>query len=219
MGNFSKFLFMKKTVYSACFILVSFLVTFCCRDESEETARYELSPEELNLLPYQYGEKINFLHSMGYSFDFTVTEERLEWKKYYDFCEWNCCGNDYFSYQTKTIILESAYPRFHIEFSQGGSRYHDYIPFALNMEMNYSYFTQFPYDSLAVFINDSLSQTSFFDSLVLHDNLFYDVVKRDFEFYRPEEDSTLLLPGSVYLNSLGLLQIEMTNNESFTLNQ
>ena len=78
------------------------IVSSCCREDSMETARYELTSDELALLPYFNGQKINFVHSNGYSFDFNVIEDKIEWKEYHDFCEWNCCGNDYFSYQVKT---------------------------------------------------------------------------------------------------------------------
>lgn len=201
-------------------ILVLCVITSaCCREDSIETARYELTSNELALLPYQYGEKINFIHSNGYSFDFSVILDKLEWREYHEFCEWHCCGNDYFSYQVKTAILESTYPRFHIEFSLGGTRFSDYFPQVLNIEINNSHFMQIPYDSLANFICDTLTNVKYYDSIFLENKMYFNVIRKDFDNHNFITDSSVLVPMSIYLNNLGLIQLEMSNHETFTLNR
>ncbi|PIF05886.1 MAG: hypothetical protein CSA36_04325 [Draconibacterium sp.] len=183
-----------------------------------ETARYELTNDELELLPYTKGEKINFIHSNGYAFDFNVTENKIEWKEHHNFCEWNCCGNDYFSYQVKTTILESTYPKFHIEFSLGGTRLNDYYPQTLNMEINHSYFIKFPYDTLTNFICNSATKTIYYDSIALNNQMYYEVIMKNFDSHNFISDSSVLVPMSVYFNNLGMIQLEMSNHETYTIN-
>ncbi len=193
------------------------LLSSCCREDSIEVARYELGAQELALLPYSNGQKVSFVHSNGYAFDFNVIEDRIEWEQHHAFCEWNCCGNEYYSYQMKTTILESTYPKFHIEFSLGGARFREYIPQTLNIEINNRHFIQFPYDTLSNFICDSITQTIYYDSISLNNQMYYKVFMRKFE--SNVSDSSLLEPMSVYFNNLGLIQLEMSNHETYTINK
>ncbi len=199
-------------------LMLCLLISSCCREDSVETARYGLKAEELALIPYQNGEKKNFVHSNGYSFDLNVIEDTLEWKEYHSFCEWNCCGNDYFSYQVKTSILESTYPRFHIELSLGGTKFSDYYPQVLSVEINNRHFIQFPYDTLANFICDSITKAVYYDSISLNNKMYYEVVKRDFDRHNFINDSSVLVPMSMYLNHLGIIQLKMSNYETYTRN-
>lgn len=207
---------MQKVLMTGFFLL---LLSSCCTEEPVETARFELSAHEQALLPYQVGEKIGFVHSNGFSFDFTVTDSRLEWKKYVNFCEWNCCGNDYFSYQVKTAVLESAYPNLHIELSLGGTRFSEYESNVLTIEINYRQLVQFPYDSLVVFRCDSLTKTEYYDSVLLNNRMYYDVVSKEPESHFLSPDSSAFMLKSVYFNKLGLIQLEMSTNETFTISR
>lgn len=200
-------------------LLITLFIASCCTDESVETARYELSTAELSLIPYKSGEKISFVHSNGYTFDFKVIEDTTQWMQYFDFCEWNCCGQDYFSYQVKTAVLESVYPKFQFEFSLGTSIYSEYSPGILNIQLNYSRSVQFPYDSSATIICDTLSKTVFHDSIYLNDKLFFNVFEKDFETYNYFSDSSVLSPKTLYYNNQGLIQFKMSNNETYTINK
>ncbi len=199
-------------------LILLLIVSSCCMKESIEIARYELTADELELLPYTNEEKINFIHSNGYTFDFNVTENKVEWKEHHGFCEWNCCGNDYFSYQLKTTVLESSYPKFHVEFSLGGSTFGDYSPQVLNMRINHRHFIQFPYDSLAHFICDSVTKTVYYDSISLNNQMYYKVVMKKFDSHYVVNDSSALEPKSIYFNNLGMIQLEMSNYETYTIN-
>lgn len=199
-------------------IILLLLLSSCCREKSIETARYKLTSDELALLPYTKGETINFIHSNGYSFDFKVVKDSIEWRVYQDFCEWNCCGNDYFSYQVKSTILESSYPKFHIEFSLGGTRFSEYYPQILSIEINNRHFINFPYDASTNFICDSETKTIYYDSITLNKKMYYKVFKKDFDDHYYLNDSTVLVPMSVFFNKSGLIQLEMSNNETYTIN-
>ncbi|MDR2009390.1 MAG: hypothetical protein LBQ22_02785 [Bacteroidales bacterium] len=198
-------------------ILVGLIISGCCRKDSVEIARYELSSDELKIIPYELGEKINFIHSNGYSFDFNVVEDKIEWKEYHDFCEYNCCGQDYFSYQVRTTIIESSYPRFNIELSLGGSRIYEYIPKSLNIEINYDYFARLPYNDSMNFICDSTTNTTFFETIILNGKSYTNVTKKllDTQYII---DTQILMPKAIYYNELGIIQIETTNNETYTIN-
>ena len=104
------------------------LLTSCCNEDNVEVARYELTQYELELIPYTLGQKVVFEHSNGYEFNAYVEEIATEWQQYFDFCEWNCCGQDYFSYQTKRVFLVSSYPNLRMRFRLNESIYSDYTP-------------------------------------------------------------------------------------------
>lgn len=198
-------------------LIVGLILSSCCREEAIETARYALKTEELGLIPYQKGEETNFIHSNGYLFGLKVVEDRLEWNEYRDFCEWSCCGIDYFSYQVKTLILESTYPKFQIEMSLGGTSFNEYDPNVLNIKLNNRHHIQFPYDISSNLISDSVSNILFYESIVLNNKEFDNVFMRQFDFFNI--DSTVLVPKSMYFNDLGIVQIEMSNDETYTLHK
>jgi hypothetical protein len=198
--------------------VVFLMISSCCRQDPVETARYELSDIELELIPYSYGQQINFIHSNGYTFQFSVTEDKLEWNEYYRFCEWNCCGQDYFSYQVKTTRLESVYPNLIIELSLGGIRFSDYIPMFLNLNINNRHFISMQYDSTSNFICDSVNKVMCYDSILIHDKSYTNVIEKYFDSHYFIQDSTVLIPESILYNKLGLLQIKMSNDETFSLN-
>lgn len=194
-----------------------FALTSCCTEESVETARYQLSGNELELIPYENGQKIGFVHSNGYEFDFTVTEDKLEWQVYQEFCEWNCCGLDYYSYEVRTTKLASAYPDLTIEMSIGSYSY-GYYPSFFNLNINNRHFLSIQYDSLANFICNSSSGVICFDTVSIQNEIYTDVIEKKFDIHYFIEDSTILVPESILYNSLGLLQIKMSNAETFSIN-
>ncbi len=196
-------------------LLISILIS-SCRHKSIETARYELSEKELSLLPYQYGDSINFIHSNGYSFYFVVTEDILEWKKEYEFCEWfGTCR--YSSYQVKSLVLKSNYPRMNLDISIGGTDEY-YLLQTLNIDLNYDYNIQFPYDSLTNFICDSSTATIYYDSLLLNNKMYHNVYSGNIDRQRFINDSSIIVPQTMFINNFGIIQIKMSNNETYTIN-
>ena len=200
------------------FLIVLFFFSSCCRKDSTETARYALSQEELLMIPYEQGQKISFKHSGGYAFDFSVTEDRLEWRQFFEFCEWNCCGEDYFSYQTRNTVLESAYPNLRITLSLGGTSYSEYVPLVLTLDINSRHSLSMPYDTSYRFICDPWTKAVFYDTLMVNDKLYTGVLMKPFDIHSFITDSTVLIPASVLYNYQGLIQITMTNDETYMLN-
>lgn len=194
--------------------LMSLIVASCC-DDPVETARFELSQAEQYLIPYSQNQKIRFVHSNGHEFDFEVKSENLSWQEHHDFCEWGCCGKEFFSFQVKTVNLEAEYPLIGISLSVGGDQWFEYYPDVLIVQLNRNSLSM-PYDNNVNFICDTLSNTEYFDSLLLGTQMFYKVYAKNFDS-NYFADTTVLNAKTLYYNSTGILQIKMTNDETFTI--
>ena len=195
-------------------IMIVFLAWSCC-DDPVEIARFELTESEKSLIPYNLGENHSFIHTNNFEFDFKVIENKLEWHEHHDFCEWFCCGKEYFSYQTKKVILKSDYPIMEIAMILGGNDWGDYYPGTLNFTLNNGYSTAFAYNNFG-FICDSISKTEHFDSLLVGNLYYHNVYKKHFEFWEGT-DTSALAPSYLLFNEIGLLQIYFNNDESFTI--
>uniref|UniRef100_UPI0032180104 hypothetical protein n=1 Tax=uncultured Draconibacterium sp. TaxID=1573823 RepID=UPI0032180104 len=195
-----------------------FIFSSCCNEDSIETARYELSPEELELIPYQIGQQISFKHSKGYTFSFETIQDKVEWKEFHDFCERNCGGQDYFSYQVKNTQIQSSYPKLTVDFSLGETEHGDYNPMVLNININRRHFISLPYDSLGNISCDETTNTIYHDSIVLNNVYYYDVLEKPFDSHYFIQDTSILIPESILYNDYGLIQIKMSNNEAYSIN-
>ncbi len=204
---------MKKILF---IVLILGVFLSSCRDKSVEIARFELSEAEKNLVPYHSGQQVNFIHSNGYEFSFNVTEEKLEWFKHVDFCEWGCRNQDYYSYQVKTVILESTYPVLRLRFCIGGDAWQEYYSDVLNFDINQRNFLSMPFDSNAQFICDSLTGIIAYDTVLIGTTKYFNVFEKSF-YSSYFVDSTVLAPKSIFYNSQGLLQIKMSNDETYSI--
>lgn len=194
-----------------------FVITSCCREDSVETARYELTEGELQLIPYEFGQKINFIHSNGYEFDFTVTQDTMEWRTYSPFCEGNCCGLDYISYQVRTTEMESSYPALKLKMTVGEFGYDENYPKFFSLDINHRHFLSIQYDSMGSFICNNDQEVLCHDTISIQNEIFTMVVEKYFDSHYFIDDSTILVPGSALYNNLGLLQIKMSNDETFSI--
>jgi len=206
--------YLKETKIGVIIFLSLLLFNACCFKKPNETARYALSEKELNLIPYEINDVVYFEHSGGYLFEFEVVEDLIEWRKYTEFCEWNCCGQDYFSYETKKTTLISFYPKFEIHLLLGENHF-DYTPNTLTIDINSRHYFIMNYDSLAeIQIIDNMI---LHDSLILNDVVFKNVIEKPIEYLTYTNDSIELMPQSILYNQFGLLQIKMNNDETFTI--
>ncbi len=197
-------------------ILILGAVLYSCKDHPVEIARFELGEAEQNLVPYHSGQQIDFIHSNGYEFTFNVTQESLEWFKHFDFCEWGCRNQEYFSYQVKTVIMESDYPVLSLRFCVGGDAWQEYYDNVLNFDINQRHFISMPYNSQAEFICDTLTGIVVYDTVLIGTTEYYNVYEKAFDssFFI---DSTNMAPKSILYNSQGLLQIKMSNDETYSV--
>jgi hypothetical protein len=196
------------------FALIPLFIVSCC-DDPVEIARFELNQAEKDLIPYSLNQKITFIHSNGYEFDFEVNNEAISWLEHHDFCEWSCCGKEYFSFQQKKVDLESAYPIINISMYVGGDLWGEYYPDVLFVQFNRNSLS-LPYNNETEFICDTLTKTEYFDSLFVGNKMCYEVYLKKFDF-NYFADTSVLNAESLYYNSTGILQIKMTNDETFTI--
>jgi hypothetical protein len=204
-------------VFHLALVIILIALSSCCREEPIETASYPLTDKELSLIPYDLGDYIRFNHSNGYEFSFYVSENKVEWKEYHEFCEWFCCPAYYFSYQTKITKLEAAYPKLIIELSLGAPNFGNYSPGQLNVSLNYRHSASLVYDSNMIFNADSLMKSFYYESIEINNRLFTNVIEKYFDTHQFVQDTSILLPKSILYNELGLLQIKMSNNEKYSI--
>lgn len=73
------------------------------------------------------------------------------------------------------------------------------------------------YDSLSNFICDGNNAVCY-DSILIHEKLYTNVIEKNFDNHYFIQDSAVLIPESILYNNLGLLQIKMSNDETFSIN-
>lgn len=196
-------------------VILSIIMVSCC-DDPVEIARFELKTGEKELIPYVLNDKITFVHSNGYEFDFSVKTADLKWLEHHDFCEWGCCGKEYFSYQVKTVELESSYPLINISLNLGCDYWNEYYPKVMSVALNRNSLSLI-YDNDFKFVCDTITKAERYDSLLIGNILYYNVIEKKFSgnYFA---DSTVLAPQFLFYNSSsGILQIKMTNEETFTI--
>src|SRR6478752_3963876 len=105
-------------------LLTVFLaLSSCWSPDYVEDARVGLDIGTQQLIPYQKDQKINFIHSKGYAFDFTVAQSDLLWDLH-DNQYGGCIPTPslprtihYTTYQSKTVTIQSEYPNIGIRLS------------------------------------------------------------------------------------------------------
>jgi hypothetical protein len=207
---------MNKLILISFFLVVLF--ASCCRDKTYiETGKYPLSDAEQQLIPYELGDSIAFKHSNGYEFYLKVTQNSVQWIHNSDFCEWSCCNQDYYTTQEKTTVLESSYPDLTFTL-QVTTVPNDYYGQCFSIGFNQMYNAYFGYDSLLNFTIDSIN-AFWYDSVVINNSIYTCVIEQYFYCDRFITDSALIRPKSLFYNDHGLLQLKMTNNETYSINE
>lgn len=190
----------------------------CCNEDPVETDRFELTEEEISIIPYKQGDLLSFKHSNGYTFDIAVEESVVSWEKHHDFCEWFCCPPTYISVQTARAKLVSTYPKltFDIAVEGNNSYYSDYK--GLNITLNNKHQTTIPYSIEYNFETDSVNKSYFYELMEINGSDYQNVVEKHFDSHYYINDTTLLLPKAVFYNKqFGLLMLKMSNNETYSL--
>lgn len=147
-----------------------------------------------------------------------ITEKTTEWKEYHAFCESNCCGQDYYSYQTNIAVLNSGNPTFGIYIRQGElyGYSNSYFPGTISIQVIGNGRTQFLYDSLANFTCDTLVVCH--DSLELRNKRYYNVLEKELgNTFAQNDTNTVYIKSILYNKEYGLLQLKSSNNETYTI--
>lgn len=191
------------------------LLSSCCNEEPVETNRFALSMMQTQLLPYQQGSEIEFEHSSGFAFAFRVTEINDQWVEQRDHCGHRCCGGSYVTTQYREVNLRSTYPEIDLNLGIQALGNDFSGPAAIQLTFHRHHQTELPYAGTEGYIC-SENFVVCFDSLALNDQMFYTVFKVDFSV-QPDPGNQGLAPRSVYYNELGIVHLDMTNDDSFTI--
>jgi hypothetical protein len=209
------------------FLSLLIVVLFYSCDKSIETSRVYLTDFEKGFMPYSQGQKLGFVHSNGYSFDFTVTKVDYSFgrafevpRTYFDFS----AGN-YIAYQTKSITMVSTYPKLKMEIELGElttikdstindvlkNTYTDSIK-TLRISLN-NYYTGIKYNKVGTFDSNDRKK-SIHDSIIVGTKKYFNVIELEFDYISDSIDTS---PKSILCNSNGVLQIKLCNNDTFSI--
>ncbi|WP_456376487.1 hypothetical protein [Lutibacter sp.] len=199
--------------YLITYLIILSAFPTCCNDEAIETEKISLSENEIQLIPYSLNQNINFQHSNGFTFNFVVTQDTYNWNSD-NYCD-DCCGGEYTSYQERYVSLESEYPEFNILLSLNSLQDIEFEEKSLNIQIN-RYHSSLKYDSSAKFICETIIC---YDEIVINDNTYFNVIECELENKYDTNNSINLYPQKVlYNNDFGIIQIKMSNNETYSLN-
>lgn len=193
-------------------ILLSAFPT-CCNEDPVETEKIYLSESENQLIPYTLNQTINFKHSNGFTFDFIVNQDNYVWNSDY-YCD-HCCGGEYTSYQERVVSLQSKYPEFNILLSLNSLQYIETEEKSMHVQIN-RFNSSLTYDNNAKFICESIICH---DTIVINNNTYFNVVACELKNIYETDEAINLYPQKVLYNSdFGIIQIKMSNNETYSLN-
>jgi len=210
------------------FLSLLIVVSFYSCDKSIETSRVYLTDFEKGFMPYFQGQKLGFVHSNGYSFDFTVNDVKTSFGRQYDEPKpyFDFSGN-YIAYQTKLLKMSSIYPRLTLEVKLGYLNSNASIHDSIAGTFNYIYTDSIK--TLSINLNnqsiylDYLKNGNFiinpdnevhYDSMNINGKKYFNVIESEFYYQIDSLGGSLK---SVVCNSKGLLQIKLRNNETFSI--
>lgn len=174
----------------AILVLSLSVFMFSCR-KGVETARYPLTEEQLNFIPYQQGQSVNFIHSGGHTFDFEVISLERFWLK----TETEHPGENYASYETLEVKLESTEPDLQCKLTINPYPFYS----GFTCEINYFHF-----------IMGSLTEP-IYDSLQMQGKIFKNV----FVMADTNPTTNIEIDSVYYTISEGIIKIGMTNDEAY----
>lgn len=176
-------------------IIVFLLLSSCCK-EGIEINKYVLSENEKACIPYFNNETIGFSHTNGFEFDLNVTSRRTELRK----TDIHHCGDNYSTYEILTAELFSTIPELFINVEIAAKEFNPHMTISIN---KYN------------FIVDITSKPDI-DTLTINGNKFNNIYQADYHTF----DTLIIQPKQVLYNKeVGIIQIIMTNNETFTVDK
>lgn len=178
------------------FPFIALLFLSSCIPEGQETGRYELTNEEELTIPYLAGETIVFRHSNGFEFDLKVISKDNQFQK----SVMHHAGDDYFTYESQTAILESSVPELTINLTVFPLAYKPFMSVKIN---NY-------------FFEIDLGASPKWQRMTIGDKEYHNVYQAVFK----DSDAEIIKPEKVFFSKeSGLIQIIMTNDENFTIKE
>ncbi|MCL7755146.1 hypothetical protein [Polaribacter sp. Z022] len=199
--------------YLIIYLIILSAFPTCCNDEAVETEKISLSESEIKLIPYSINQSINFKHSNGFIFNFIVTQDTYNWNSD-NYCD-ECCGGEYTSYQERLVSLESEYPEFNISLSLNNLPYFENEEKIMDININ-RYNSKLKYDDNSKLICEN---AICHNEIVVNDKTYYNVIESELENNYDTSSSINLFPQIIlYNNNFGIIQIKMSNNETYSIN-
>jgi hypothetical protein len=195
--------------------LMVFIVFFGCKKgERNHLAHLRLSEEELAFNPYKFGDVILFQSNNGSLVHFIVQGRYTTTYEYSD-CD-ECFNSEYYTYDANFTKLKCEHPDMEISIVMSV----DDIKFSEN-----NWTTGFsisgicfpkPIGAKEITLPENycyLDGFKYHDTLVIKNDTFYEVYENSF----PDEYSTVLYQKILYNKEYGILQFEISDDQTFTL--
>ena len=171
--------------------LVLFSLSSCC-NKATESAKYYLSDNEKSFIPYVKDQSVLFVHSNGHEFEMNVFNVFTQMTRTFT----EHCNEDYISYEYMVSEMSSMEPQLYISLMVTPEEYSPYLLITVNND-NFKLLT---------------TTEPEIDSISIGGYTFTDV----YELKNNIVDTTIIQPETVLYNkSYGVLQIKLTNDESF----
>ena len=190
------------------FIILTMLsvLIFSCWLGEEKEQWYELTDTEKNIIPYEIGQTVFFIDSLGQSFYATVSNDSTYWKE-----------TDAYSWaQYRMVSLKFNTSNLYMELYSGRSIIYVYIYsefklfFSLSYNCNGNFYTNDKYENDKQIIHKSLD---------INNKIYYDVVEETriasliVEYGIDEKRMRSIL----YNKSYGILQVKEDDKVLFTI--
>jgi len=209
----------KKILYLLHVLIAGWFASSCC-DDPKILGKYALADTTLNVVPYKKGQEIKFKHSNGYEFKFTVSDRVSTWRKSND-DEVGFHSCDYYLYEDNVTSLSSSYPKLEIKFSLTAQDTTDHYIKPLSITIGKNNQTMIDYHRWQLLPSGYFNRILFYDTLRVNQKLYRKVFQSEVWNYYTDIDTANLvtIKSILYNKEFGLLQIKMSNQETYTINE
>ncbi|WP_420320246.1 hypothetical protein [Flagellimonas sp.] len=175
-------------------ILLVALLTSCCPD-GVETNKYSLTENEKGLVPYQNNKNVAMVYSSGFAFNLHTEQRTIKLNR----TETHHCGDNYSTYESLYVKMQSDTPELNIEIEVTPAEYHQSANFTINQRYYFGFNTSYEPDFKNLEVNGID-----YENVYLMENQF--------------SESSIISPKEVLYNTKhGVIQITMTNNDKINL--
>ena len=182
-------------------ILLLILILFPACQRGKETMYIPLSEADKSFVTYSELDEIPFVHSNGFEFKLIVESKTISTAQ----SETKHPRDNYFTYEILKCRLTSVEPELYILINLLPKDYRPELNFRINSESFYHAGLYLDTETLADM-----------DSIVLNNETYFDV----FLIEKPVYDSLIIIPSAIlYTKDQGIIKINMSNNETFTINR
>jgi len=182
-------------------ILLLILILFPACQRGKETRYIPLSKADKSFVTYTELDEIPFIHSNGFEFKLIVESKTISTAQ----SETKHPRDNYSTYEVLKCRLTSVEPELNILMNLLPKDFRPELSFRINSESFYHAGLYLDTETLADM-----------DSIVLNNETYFDV----FLIEKPVYDSLIIMPLAIlYTKDEGIIKINMSNNETFTINR